>query len=390
MKNKFILMALAIILLCPERAYSQNTPRSFEIGIGGSAVNHTRTTVSDFHQTAGGDYVFDLEEKLLYGGVNIYAARELREWLYFDIQGNLGMARYYDSGALKQGFSLIAGPGFQIRPFTRSEWVQPYLRFGVNYYHKTFPAFYFGLFEGDVTKEAIWKAEDAWNKGATFDTDTYYPLTAGIGVTGWLGERVGIRIEGDYMRSIGSKGANFAMGTAGIVLRLGGGRKGRTPDPVERVIERVVEKEVVKEVPVESVREIIKEVPCEKTLAELMESVTFDFDKAEITPGSEAVLDEVAKVLLMFPDRRFLISGHTDARGNAGYNERLSEARAKAVHEALLKRGVPASMICYRGFGKRIAVVPAAADDDLRRGDRKVVIEQVTWEPLWNYLKNNN
>ena len=48
------------------------------------------------------------------------------------------------------------------------------------------------------------------------------------------------------------------------------------------------------------------------------------------------------------------------------------------------------SMLCFRGFGKRSAIVPAAADDILRRGDRKVVIERITWEPLWNYLKNNN
>jgi len=384
-------MALAVILLCPVRAYSQKSSHAVELGIGGSAINHTRTMVTNFHQTPGGDYVFTLEEKQLYGGVSLYSAYEIKKWLYADVQGTLGLARYYESGSLKNGFSVLAGPGIQFRPFVRSEWLQPYLRLGVSYYRKSFPTFYFGRFEGDVTKEAIWKAEDAWNKGTTFDSKTYIPVTAGIGLVGWLSDRIGVRVGGDYMRSLGSKGANFAMGTAGLVFRLGGkSKKSEVIIPTEKIVEKVVEKEVVREVPVETIREVYKEVPFEKTLAELMDNVTFDFDKADITKESESVLDEVANVLKKFTDKKFMICGHTDARGSDSYNERLSEARAKAVRDALVKRGVPEDMLFHKGFGRRTALVPASADDDTRRGDRKVVIEQVTWEPLWNYLKTNN
>ena len=384
-------MALAVILLCPVRAYSQKTSHAVELGIGGSAINHTRTMVTNFHQTPGGDYVFTLEEKQLYGGVSLYSAYEIKKWLYADVHGTLGLARYYESGSLKNGFSVLAGSGIQFRPFVRSEWLQPYLRLGVSYYRKSFPTFYFGRFEGDVTKEAVWKAEDAWNKGTTFDAKTYIPVTAGIGLVGWLSDRVGVRVGGDYMRSLGSKGANFAMGTAGLVFRLGGkSKKSQVIMPTEKIVEKVVEKEVVREVPVETIREVYKEVPFEKTLAELMDNVTFDFDKADITKESESVLDEVANVLKKFTDKKFMICGHTDARGSDSYNERLSEARAKAVRDALVKRGVPEDMLFHKGFGRRTALVPASADDDTRRGDRKVVIEQVTWEPLWNYLKTNN
>ena len=391
MKNNLIPMALAVILLCPVRAYSQKSSHSVELGIGGSAINHTRTMVTNFHQTPGGDYVFTLEEKQLYGGVSLYSAYEIKKWLYADVQGTLGLARYYESGSLKNGFSVLAGPGIQFRPFVRSEWLQPYLRLGVSYYRKSFPTFYFGRFEGDVTKEAVWKAEDAWNKGTTFDAKTYIPVTAGIGLVGWLSDRVGVRVGGDYMRSLGSKGANFAMGTAGLVFRLGGkSKKSEVIMPTEKIVEKVVEKEVVREVPVETIKEVYKEVPFEKTLAELMDNVTFDFDKADITKESESVLDEVANVLKKFTDKKFMICGHTDARGSDSYNERLSEARAKAVRDALVKRGVPEDMLFHKGFGRRTALVPASADDDTRRGDRKVVIEQVTWEPIWNYLKTNN
>ena len=92
----------------------------------------------------------------------------------------------------------------------------------------------------------------------------------------------------------------------------------------------------------------------------------------------------------LFPEDRFMVSGYTDARGGRSYNDRLSHDRARAVYEALTLRGVPESRLCYRGFGESVAIVPENADDETRRGDRKVVIERVTWDPLWEYLKNNN
>ena len=400
MKIKLNVTALAVVaaLLFPVAGHSQGrgVPREWEFGLGGAAINITRTTVSNFHQTQGGDYIFNLEEKMLYGGAEAYAAMELNRWLFADLRGTLGLARYIESETEKQGYSLMISPGIQFRPFVRCEWIQPYFRLGVNYFHKNFPTAYFGQFKGDVTKEALWKAEDAWNKGYTFDSDTFFPLSAGVGVIGWLGNRVGVHIQGQYHRSLGTGGINFAQATAGIVFRIGGRDKNRAiadryvpahlEDYAALFPQKVVEKETVREVPVEVVREVIKEVPSEKTLAEMMDNVNFDFDKATITAESQFVLDEIANTIAQFPDTRFLVAGYTDAKGSAEYNEELSRARAKAVYEALLLRGIQAGRLCYRGFGKRVALVPESASDEQRRGDRKVVIERVTSESLWNYL----
>ena len=359
-------------------------------------MNVTRTTVSDFHQTAGGDYIFNLDERLIYGGIELYSARELSRWLYADLQGTIGLAKYNDAEKTRQGYSLMISPGIQLRPFPRSEWIQPYIRLGVSLYHKNFPTSYFGQFKGDVTKEALWKAEDAWNKGYTFDSDTFFPVSAGVGVIGWMSDRVGVHIQGQYNRSLGTDGVNFAQVSAGIVLRLGGADKhkasadryvpGHLDDYAALYPQKVVEKEVVREVPVEVVREVIKEIPSEKTLAEMMDNVNFDFDKATITEDSRPILDKIANILAQSPDARFLVAGYTDAKGSEEYNETLSKARAKAVYEALLQRGIQPSRLCYRGFGKRVALVPESATDEQRRGDRKVVIERVTSLSLWNYL----
>lgn len=403
MKNNLYGVACATVLalLCPVSAYSQSTAkarRTWEFGLGGSATNITRTTVTNFHQTAGGDYVFTLDEKLIYGGVEVYSAVELKKWLYADILANVGLARYYDQNAAsKQGYSLLVGPGIQFRPFVGSEWIQPYLRLGVNCYHKNFPTSYFGQFNGDVTKEALWKAEDAWNKGYTFDTDTFFPVSVGIGVIGWLGNRVGVRLQGQYYHSFGTDGVNFAQASAGILLRFGGADKNKAVSDryVERHLndyagmfpEKIIERETVREVPVEVIKEVVKEIPLEKTLAEMMDNVNFDFDKATITADSQFTLDEIANTLSRYPEARFLVAGYTDAKGSVKYNENLSRARAKAVYDALVRRGVPAAMLCYHGFGKRVAVMSANASDEERRGDRKVVMERVTSESLWNYLK---
>ena len=293
----------------------------------------------------------------------------------------------------------MVSPGIQIRPFRKSEWIQPYIRLGVNLYHKNFPTSYFGQFNGDVTKEAFWKAEDAWNKGHTFDSDTFFPVSAGIGVIGWISNKVGMHIQGQYNRSLGTDGVNFAQVSAGIVLRLGGADKHKASadryvprhldDYAALYPQKVVEKEVVREVPVEVVREVIKEVPSEKTLAEMMGNVNFDFDKATITADSQFVLDEIANTLARFTGTMFLVAGYTDAKGSDEYNEELSRARAKAVYEALLQRGIQSSRLCYKGFGKRVALVPESATDEQRRGDRKVVLERVTSESLWHYLNQH-
>ncbi len=400
MKIKFYRTVYTVVLalLCPLAGHSQNktVPRTWEFGLGGAAMNITRNTVSNFHQTTGGDYIFNLDEKMLYGGIELYSALELKRWLYADLQGTLGFARYCESERMKQGYSLMVSPGVQLRPWGGSGWIQPYLRFGLNCYHKNFPTSYFGQFQGDVSKEALWRAEDAWNKGYTFDSDTFFPISAGVGVIGWMSNRVGVHIQGQYNRSLGTDGVNFAQASAGIVLRIGGVDKYKAvadryvPNHLDEYAglypQKVVEKEVVREVPVEVIREVVREVPSEKTLAEMMDNINFDFDKATITADSQFVLDDIANTLANFPDTHFLVAGYTDAKGTEEYNEELSRARAKAVYDSLLSRGIPAARLCYRGFGKRMAIVPESASDDQRRGDRKVVMERVTSESLWNYL----
>jgi outer membrane protein OmpA-like peptidoglycan-associated protein/Flp pilus assembly protein TadD len=82
------------------------------------------------------------------------------------------------------------------------------------------------------------------------------------------------------------------------------------------------------------------------------EQIHFDFDSANISDGSKAILDEIATFLKAQKGIEFVeITGHADRRGEEAYNIKLSESRAQAVRAALVLRGVPATMLRAKGYG---------------------------------------
>ena len=123
-----------------------------------------------------------------------------------------------------------------------------------------------------------------------------------------------------------------------------------------------------------------------QTLEDFFDQVYFDFDSYELTAESQEVLDKIADLFKRDTSRRYLITGCTDARGSVAYNERLSQNRARAVVEALQERGVPAEMMKWRGVGKRIAIASAGHSDQVRRGDRKIMVEPITNMDYWKNI----
>lgn len=83
-----------------------------------------------------------------------------------------------------------------------------------------------------------------------------------------------------------------------------------------------------------------------------LNGILFDSDAATIRAESRVVLDEVAQLLAAEPSWKLLIEGHTDAQGEEAHNQRLSEARAAAVRDALVGRGVTAARLRAVGFGE--------------------------------------
>jgi outer membrane protein OmpA-like peptidoglycan-associated protein len=89
--------------------------------------------------------------------------------------------------------------------------------------------------------------------------------------------------------------------------------------------------------------------------------IYFDTDKAEIKPGSEKSLEEIARLLKQDPKLSLLVVGHTDSTGDIPHNMALSDARAKAVVAALTtKYGVAATRLAAFGCGP---LAPVASND---------------------------
>lgn len=80
--------------------------------------------------------------------------------------------------------------------------------------------------------------------------------------------------------------------------------------------------------------------------------VSFDFDSARIKPAFAPSLDKLADVLIKYDRSVVHVVGHTDSRGSADYNQRLSRQRAESVARYLERRGVPRERLRTEGRGE--------------------------------------
>ena len=114
---------------------------------------------------------------------------------------------------------------------------------------------------------------------------------------------------------------------------------------------------------------------------ELAADVLFDFDKATIKPQAASALHNVAEIIrTKGKGRSAHIDGHTDAKGDDAYNQKLSEHRAASVKQWLAEReGLADVKMATQGFGAKKPVAPNAKPDgsddpDGRQKNRRVEI----------------
>ena len=105
----------------------------------------------------------------------------------------------------------------------------------------------------------------------------------------------------------------------------------------------------------------------------IVHSLQFKSDSAQLLAGQEGLLDRIAQGLKQAPDSQYLVEGHTADTGSPSAEKKLSLERARAVAEALVKRGVNADQFICKGWG---ASRPAAdnATAEGRAANRRVEI----------------
>jgi len=104
---------------------------------------------------------------------------------------------------------------------------------------------------------------------------------------------------------------------------------------------------------------IEKEVPLRINNVEVKEGATlifnniyYDYNSDEIKKGAAYELDELAIIMVKNINLRIQLSAHTDSRGEASYNQVLSERRASSAKKYLITKGVQARQITTVGHGE--------------------------------------
>lgn len=112
----------------------------------------------------------------------------------------------------------------------------------------------------------------------------------------------------------------------------------------------------------------------------ILQQIHFEFDKDKIKPESFPILDAVAEILSQNPQVRIEVQGHTDGKGSAPYNKKLSDRRAAAVMKYLVAKGIDTSRLNSCGYGLERPVQTNKTDQG-RALNRRVQFVKITTEP---------
>lgn len=173
-----------------------------------------------------------------------------------------------------------------------------------------------------------------------------FGATAGWGLDYNLSNKWALNIENRYgvTPSIFGWGSDCRTAEATTRLTIGfkytfGGRNfccGK-----KTIVEKEIIKEVVKEVPVEVVKEIIKETPSAAAAA-----IFFKIGKSVISEEGMVNVKLMAKAMKKTPNTKYKVAGFADkGTGTVEINQKLSEARAQAVYDALIAEGISANRL---------------------------------------------
>ena len=430
----------ALALTVATSVSAQTTNNRWLIGVGAHGVNHVAAN-KGVGQALGDAF----SSKDLYTMNNfvitpplskLTVARNLNKFLVLDWQTSVGNVSNKRINMDKE-FFLMTGLGlqFKVNGFWNEEsWFDPYVRIGANYLRHDYTNVSFPLTDVHGTVYGGFSGVGTPRKA------DHFAVNGGLGSNFWFTKNFGIGIQGDYVTTPIDKSnlANFWQASASINFRFGNRDKDKDgvldkddacpeiPGPVENQGcpwpdtdgDGVLDKDdACPEVPgpvanqgcpwpdtdgdgVLDKDDACPEVPglpeyngCPKPASEFaiaatgaLQGIIFDFNKATISdPESLRKLDQAAEVIKSSNGGTFLVTGHTDKKGNDAYNLKLSRERAAYIVRALEQRGVADTQLKSTGVGERDAVVPETASDEERARDRKVVVEAIdgaAWEAL--------
>ena len=104
-----------------------------------------------------------------------------------------------------------------------------------------------------------------------------------------------------------------------------------------------------------------EKTPAEK-LAQVGDTVNFDFDSAELSVSARSTLNRQAAFLNVNPTLMIVIEGHADERGTREYNLALGDRRATAVRDYLVAKGINSARVRTVSYGKERPAVSGSTE----------------------------
>ena len=172
-------------------------------------------------------------------------------------------------------------------------------------------------------------------------------------VKGWVYEKDGYELPAAQVYMVGNDGTNLKLSVKG---------DGSFTQEIKAGVDYVFlgtckgflnHQEHLRVEPVKKSEEYVLQFPLANIMAPvLIDNIFYDFDKATLRPESKEALDQLVKLLEENPNVTIELSAHTDYRGSAEYNKRLSQRRAESVIRYLIDHGIAQDRLTPVGYGK--------------------------------------
>ena len=174
-------------------------------------------------------------------------------------------------------------------------------------------------------------------------------------VKGWVYEQDGYELTQAVVYMVGNDGTNMKLSVKG---------DGSFTQEIKAGVDYVLlgtckgflnHQEHIKVGPVKKSEEYVLQFPLASITAPvLIDNIFYDFDKATLRPESATALDELVVLLKENPNVTIELSAHTDYKGSAEYNKRLSQRRAESVVKYLTEHGIENERLTPVGYGKEM------------------------------------
>ncbi|SHH20224.1 OmpA family protein [Flavobacterium defluvii] len=100
--------------------------------------------------------------------------------------------------------------------------------------------------------------------------------------------------------------------------------------------------------------------------------IYFDYNMWYIRKESKVVLGRVVELMKKYPGMVIEIGSHTDSRGNAKFNEQLSQKRANSTREFLIQSGIDAKRVSAKGYGESVPIIKCKTDEACSEEDHEL------------------